>query len=218
MIRKLEPKSVFASSTIRGTILTTFSTILLAILPSIQRIVDNHVQDEKTRRDVQEVIIIVNTIFTIIGLGGAGTAFAGRVSVGDLWTPRGVPGPNREDFASPAPFEKTDLKLLGASRDTPPELQGATQNLENNAKSATLPASGEVQAHNPHASILETQHEPTPSLMIVDHQTIESREDSGARRVTESGEASRVGGERSPTSPKKKEPTYWSSKKNSPTG
>lgn len=202
MTRNLEPKPALASSTIRGTIATTIATILLAILPSIQRIIDNHVKNEQTKRDVQEIVNIINTICTILGLGGAGTAVAGRLSIGDLYTARGLPGPDKEDFESNSIPEKVELKQLPPFRDQSLESQPETQREElwENEKDITS-SSGETQVQGNPTFTHESSESMTKSTTSDDPATELAEKDLASSKQT--------------TTVKKHGPTYWFSRKDS---
>lgn len=98
-MRQLTPKPLFASSTVRGATASAIATLIIGILPFAQNIANRHCEDNQTcLEDTNDIIEIISLVVTTIGLGSAGYAVAGRTSIGDLWTPEGVPGPTREEL------------------------------------------------------------------------------------------------------------------------
>ena len=113
-MRPLKPKPLLASSTIWGISLSAITVLLSsAMQPTFRLSVNNlcppavpaanEVMQESPERvlckeNISDVLGIITALLTALGLGGAGTAVYGRVSVGDLWTPKGMPGPNQTDM------------------------------------------------------------------------------------------------------------------------
>ena len=116
-MRPLKPKPVLASSTIWGISLSAITVLFSsAMQPTLRLSVnnlcppaipsENEMMQESPDRvlckeNISDVLGIMTALLTAVGLGGAGTAVYGRVSVGDLWTPKGMPGPNKTDMNSP---------------------------------------------------------------------------------------------------------------------
>lgn len=110
-MRQLKPKPLFESSTVRGATASAIATIVIGILPFAQNIANRHCAENKVcESDVSDVVEIISFVVTTIGLGSAGFTVVGRASIGDLWTPKGVPGPNREDFSKRAPSVTNDFE------------------------------------------------------------------------------------------------------------
>ncbi len=76
-------KSIFASKTIWGAVFTTVA----AIAPIIGEAVDNR---KILGKDVAQIVVI---------LAGAAATVVGRVQAEEpIYTPHGLPGPNKEDL------------------------------------------------------------------------------------------------------------------------
>ena len=80
------PKSIFASKTVWGIIFT----VVASIAPLIAQKIDDK---EFYARDAAQIIVI---------LCGAGAAIVGRVEAGSIYTPKFMPGPDRDSFNPPA--------------------------------------------------------------------------------------------------------------------
>jgi hypothetical protein len=76
-------KTIFASKTFWGIVFTTVA----AIAPLIGEKIDEHTFNAK---DVAQIIVI---------LCGAASAVIGRVDAGSIYTPNGLPGPNKSNFS-----------------------------------------------------------------------------------------------------------------------
>jgi hypothetical protein len=76
-------KSILASKTFWGIVFTTVA----AIAPLIGEKVDAHAFQAK---DVAQIVVI---------LCGAASVVIGRVDAGSIYTPNGLPGPNKSDFS-----------------------------------------------------------------------------------------------------------------------
>jgi hypothetical protein len=94
----MQPKSLFQSSTFRGAAIAAVITVIAGITPFASSIATRHYP--KHRADIEDVAQIVLVLCSVLGVGSSGMAIAGRVSVGDIYTPAWMPGPNKEDFIS----------------------------------------------------------------------------------------------------------------------
>ncbi|WP_156914939.1 hypothetical protein [Rubidibacter lacunae] len=54
-------------------------------------------RNEKRMGNVEDVFSLLEAIAITLGIGGGGISFAGRARIGDIWTPKFLPGPDRED-------------------------------------------------------------------------------------------------------------------------
>lgn len=80
---KIEAKSIFASRTFWGAILAGVASLVPLSVNSIK-------EGEITVDDVGQAVLI---------LCGVGTAIVGRVDAqAQIYTPNGLPGPNKSDF------------------------------------------------------------------------------------------------------------------------
>ncbi|MGB8703244.1 MAG: hypothetical protein WCD18_27825 [Thermosynechococcaceae cyanobacterium] len=80
-------KSVFASKTVWGIIFTAVA----AIAPTVGERIDAH---SFRAADAAQIVVI---------LCGAASAIIGRIDAGMIYTPDGLPGPNRSDFDQTKP-------------------------------------------------------------------------------------------------------------------
>ncbi len=111
-MRQLTPKPLFESSTVRGVTASALATIIIGILPFAQSIANRHCgADKNCQNDVNDIVQMISVVVTTISLGSAGYAVVGRASIGDLWTPRGVPGPNREELMQYSTEQSIDTEV-----------------------------------------------------------------------------------------------------------
>ncbi len=121
-MRQLTPKPLFASSTVRGATASAIATLIIGILPFAQNIANRHCkEDQICLEDTNDIVEIISLVVTTIGLGSAGYAVAGRASIGDLWTPKGVPGPTREELLQENQDEDDVDQRLGGNWENFPQ-------------------------------------------------------------------------------------------------
>ncbi len=109
------PKSFLQSSSVRGSLSALAALAVAVAVPPIANISARHLP--KAERDIRDVEALVIGLAQLITGGGALAAIAGRVNVGDLWTPPGVPGPNREDLVA------KPIESLPPVRELPVEIE-----------------------------------------------------------------------------------------------
>lgn len=107
-------KSALESLTIQGTLVSLISVILYIVtgtnfknmyfnqacnVNQASNLVDIEKLDTSQRsciNNYQNIKGILDDLTVVLGLGGFSLSFAGRTRKGDIWTPRFVPGPDRE--------------------------------------------------------------------------------------------------------------------------
>jgi hypothetical protein len=91
-------RNLFTTLTFRGISIAwigLLATAAPAIVPELSNIISRRVGPEH-QQDVQDVSkIILSVAGLLVGTVGAGTAIAGRIQAGGVYTPDFLPGPNR---------------------------------------------------------------------------------------------------------------------------
>jgi len=95
------PKPALSSLTIKSASFTALLGLWLAIAPSVGGLLQNNAKTEQQKANIGYVLEIINQVAGFLVVGGGAAAIAGRMRVGDLYTPHGVPGPSVEEFVRP---------------------------------------------------------------------------------------------------------------------
>jgi hypothetical protein len=85
-------KSLFRSSTFWGATIAGGFTLLAAVTPTIGGMLIRHYPAYKA--DIEDVVGMLELIYTVTGLSGAGMAVRGRIKAGGVYTPDWMPGPD----------------------------------------------------------------------------------------------------------------------------
>ncbi|WP_019500818.1 hypothetical protein [Pseudanabaena sp. PCC 6802] len=106
----MKPKSFLESSSVRGSLVAICALVVGVVVPPVANIAARHLPE--SAQDIRDVERLLIGLTHLVTGGGALAAIAGRVNVGDLYTPKGLPGPDKEDLvqASRAGFLS---KLIG---------------------------------------------------------------------------------------------------------
>lgn len=93
----MKPISLFETTTARGAITTGIVSLFIAILPSVDNILQRNYPERKD--DISDVIEIVSIVGGFIAVGGTGVALTGRASAKSLvYTPNWLPGYNKNEL------------------------------------------------------------------------------------------------------------------------
>lgn len=81
-------RNLFLTKTVLG-LLGTLISLYIAISPNVESIILRRISDKTSKQDFSDVS---NIVVGILGTIGASISIYGRYSVGDVYTPKGVPG------------------------------------------------------------------------------------------------------------------------------
>lgn len=95
------PKPALRSLTIQSASFSALLGLWLAISPSVGGLLQSNAKTEKAKANIGYVMEIINQVAGFLVVGSGATAIAGRLRVGDLYTPKGLPGANLDDFVKP---------------------------------------------------------------------------------------------------------------------
>lgn len=88
-------RSAFRSLTMISDGVALLGLIVVATVDPVGDLIARH--QPKYRSDIVDIQRIVKAIAFTTGIGGVGGVAAGRLRVGDLFTPPGLPGQNKAD-------------------------------------------------------------------------------------------------------------------------
>lgn len=89
------------SETIQSGLLTIILSLTVACSQPVQDLICRGAgPDSRLCRDTRDYVSILVSIAGVMGIGTGIGAVHGRLRVGDVFTPHGLPGPNKEDLES----------------------------------------------------------------------------------------------------------------------
>jgi hypothetical protein len=90
----MRPRPAMESGTIQGASIALLASFVAAITPPAAAIAARqHPAQAENYRDIASIVL---TICSFLGGVGSVGAINSRLGQGDLWTPRGIPGPDRQ--------------------------------------------------------------------------------------------------------------------------
>ncbi len=90
----VKTKSATNDPVIRSSLVTLVITASFAVAPSITSILVRHFPSNA--RDIEDIGQAIQVIASITGLTASGACAAGRIAMGDLYTAKGLPGPDKD--------------------------------------------------------------------------------------------------------------------------
>lgn len=97
-LEKIKPSSLSSTLTFKGIALLVFGA---TVFPFVTSPVKNILVDNFPKQEVL-IVNLVDIAGVALGVLGGGMATKGRIDAGGVYTPKGMYGPNKEDFDEPS--------------------------------------------------------------------------------------------------------------------